>query len=71
MKSNHEYKKALIIGTISVFSYIVCYYMRNILSVSTPAMLETRKFYKGISRHTVLNLHDSIRIRSTNKWRCR
>lgn len=48
MKSKHEYKKALIIGTISVFSYIVCYYMRNILSVSTPAMLETGKFTKEL-----------------------
>lgn len=48
MKSKHEYKKALIIGTVSVFSYIVCYYMRNILSVSTPAMLETGKFTKEL-----------------------
>lgn len=46
MESKYEYKKALLIGTVSVFSYIACYYMRNILGVSTPAMLETGKFTK-------------------------
>lgn len=46
MESRHEYKKALLIGSISVFSYIACYYMRNILSVSTPGMLETGLFTK-------------------------
>lgn len=42
MKS--ETKKSFKIGSLCVFTYITSYYMRNILSVSTPAMLESNRF---------------------------
>lgn len=41
-----DQKKAIQIGTVCIFSYVASYYMRNLLSVSTPAMLETGKFTK-------------------------
>ena len=44
MDTRYEYKKALKIGTVSIFSYIASYYMRHILGVSTPGMLESGLF---------------------------
>ena len=41
-----ERNKAIGIGSVCVFSYMASYYMRNLLSVSTPAMLETGLFTK-------------------------
>ena len=41
-----EKRKAINIGSICVFSYLASYYMRNLLSVSTPAMLDTGLFTK-------------------------
>lgn len=41
-----EKRKAVNIGAICVFSYLASYYMRNLLGVSTPAMLETGDFTK-------------------------
>lgn len=46
MDTRYEYKKALKIGTVSIFSYIASYYMRHILGVSTPGMLESGLFTK-------------------------
>ncbi|MBO5059889.1 MAG: MFS transporter [Clostridia bacterium] len=46
MDNKYELKKAIQIGSVSVFSYMASYYMRNILSVSTPAMLEAGTFTK-------------------------
>ncbi len=41
-----EFFKAFQIGTVCVCSYMVSYYMRNILSVTTPEMLSTGIFTK-------------------------
>lgn len=41
MNNNHELKKACKIGTVTIFSYLVSYYMRNMLSVCTPDMLRS------------------------------
>lgn len=41
-----EKRKAINIGSICVFSYLASYYMRNLLSVSSPAMLDTGLFTK-------------------------
>ncbi len=46
MENNAELKKALQIGTVCIFSYMVSYYVRNLLSVSTPSMLEEGNFTK-------------------------
>ena len=35
-----ELNKALKIGSVCIISYMLSYYMRNILSVTTPEMLE-------------------------------
>lgn len=43
-----EIKKATQIGSVCVFSYLASYYMRNLLSVTTPAMLETGLFTKEV-----------------------
>lgn len=40
-ETKKEYSKALSIGIISIMSYLTSYYMRNILSVTTPKMLES------------------------------
>lgn len=39
-KNKQEYRKALSIGIICIASYLTSYYMRNILSVTTPKMLD-------------------------------
>ena len=39
-----EFNKALQIGIVCVCSYIVSYYMRNLLSVTSPEMLNTGRF---------------------------
>lgn len=41
-----ELKKALEIGFVCILTYMISYYMRNILSVSTPEMLENGDFSK-------------------------
>ena len=41
-----ELSKALTIGAICITSYIVSYYMRNVLGVLTPEMLETGTYTK-------------------------
>lgn len=38
---------ATLIGAVCIISYIVSYYMRNVLSVLTPDMLETGRFTKS------------------------
>ena len=38
---------AALIGTVCIISYIISYYMRNVLSVITPDMLESGRFTKG------------------------
>ena len=38
---------AALIGAVCIISYIVSYYMRNVLSVLTPDMLETGRFTKS------------------------
>lgn len=43
---NKEFSKSLKIGTTCVVTYIASYYMRNLLGVLTPQMLETGKFTK-------------------------
>lgn len=43
---NYEFKKALKIGSVCIFTYMMSYYMRNILSVTTPEMLENGDFTK-------------------------
>ncbi len=48
MEKKYELVKAFKIGSISIFAYLVSYYMRNILSVSTPGMLETGLFTKEV-----------------------
>ena len=37
-------KKAMTIGMLSIFSYIINYVLRMLLSVLTPTLLETGKF---------------------------
>ena len=39
-----EMKKATVIGTTCIFTYVVNYYLRHILSVLTPALLSTGDF---------------------------
>lgn len=46
MDKRFELKKSLQIGFISVFSYIACYYMRNLLGVATPLILKEGIFTK-------------------------
>lgn len=46
IKNKMELKKALQIGIACVSSYMVSYYMRNILSVTSPEMLSTGVFTK-------------------------
>ncbi|MBR5153010.1 MAG: MFS transporter [Clostridia bacterium] len=46
MSKKSEFSKALQIGTVCVSSYMVSYYMRNLLSVSSPAMLQSNLFTK-------------------------
>lgn len=46
IKDNFELKKSLKIGTVCVMTYMMSYYMRNILSVTTPQMLENSVFSK-------------------------
>ena len=41
-----ELNKALKIGSVCIISYMLSYYMRNILSVTTPEMLENGDFTK-------------------------
>ncbi len=41
---NASIKRALSIGGISIFTYMVSYYLRNLLSVLTPQMLEGGEF---------------------------
>lgn len=43
---NFELKKAFKIGSVCILTYMLSYYMRNILSVTTPEMLETKTFTK-------------------------
>ena len=43
---NKERSKAIEIGAVCIFSYLASYYMRNILGVLTPDMLETKMFTK-------------------------
>ena len=38
--------KALKIGTVCIFTYLACYFFRNLLSVFTPSMLESGLFTK-------------------------
>ncbi len=46
MEKKQELTKALQIGTVCIFSYLASYYMRHLLSVTTPGMLETGLFTK-------------------------
>ena len=46
MEKNYEFKKAFKIGFVCIFSYIVSYVVRNLLSVATPEMLSSGKFTK-------------------------
>ncbi len=41
---NADIKRAFSIGGISIFTYMVSYYLRNLLSVLTPQMLESGEF---------------------------
>ena len=43
--TKHELNKAVQIGTTCVSSYLVSYYMRNILSVTTPEMLNAGSLF--------------------------
>ena len=43
-KNNIELKNAFKIGFVCVFTYLACYYLRNVLGVFTPQMLETGLF---------------------------
>ena len=45
-KNNIELKNAFKIGFVCVFTYLACYYLRNVLGVFTPQMLETGLFDK-------------------------
>ena len=42
-----EFKKAVTIGTACIISYLASYFMRNVLSVSTPQMIENDGFTKA------------------------
>lgn len=44
--SNTEFSKALKIGSVAVFSYLACYYMRHLLGVATPLMIATGEYAK-------------------------
>lgn len=48
MEKKQELTKAIQIGVVCIFSYLASYYMRHLLSVSTPAMLATGQFTKEI-----------------------
>ncbi len=48
MEPKQERIKAFQIGVVCIFSYLASYYMRNILGISTPGMLETGLFTKEI-----------------------
>ena len=39
-----ELKNAVLIGVICIFTYLACYYLRNVLSVFTPQMKDTEFF---------------------------
>ena len=39
-----ELKNAVVIGVICIFTYLACYYLRNVLSVFTPQMKNTEFF---------------------------
>ena len=41
MMKNKEVRNALLIGLLSSFSYLICYFARNILSVMSPQIVET------------------------------
>lgn len=43
---NKDRNKAIEIGVVCIFSYLASYYMRNVLSVLTPDMLQTNLFTK-------------------------
>lgn len=43
---NYELKKAFKIGSVCIITYMLSYYMRNILSITTPEMLENGDFGK-------------------------
>ncbi|MDD6736155.1 MAG: hypothetical protein PUE13_07585, partial [Clostridiales bacterium] len=45
-EDKYELKKAFKIGSVCIITYMMSYYMRNILSVMTPEMLETGDFSK-------------------------
>ena len=45
-KNRASVKQAFQIGTVCVSSYVVSYYMRNVLSVTSPDMLKTGLFTK-------------------------
>ncbi len=56
----NENKKALSVGTVCISTYLVNYYLRNILSVMTPQMLETGLFtkeYVGLLSSTYMLLY--------------
>ena len=46
LNSKTELKNAIKIGFVCVFTYLACYYLRNVLGVFTPQMLETGLFDK-------------------------
>ncbi len=55
-----ENKKALSVGAVCISTYLVNYYLRNILSVMTPQMLETGLFdkdYVGLLSSTYMLLY--------------
>ncbi len=45
--SGSDIKKAFAIGGVSIFTYMISYYLRNLLSVLTPQMLETGEYTVG------------------------
>jgi OPA family glycerol-3-phosphate transporter-like MFS transporter len=56
----NENKKALSVGAVCISTYLVNYYLRNILSVMTPQMLETGLFdkdYVGLLSSTYMLLY--------------
>ena len=44
MKTSREIKTALSLGTMCIFSYLGCYFSRNLLSVVAPQMLKETSF---------------------------
>ncbi len=46
IRQDKEVKKAFGIGAVCIISYLMSYYMRNLLSVMTPQMLSTGTFTK-------------------------